>query len=141
MSDSIVNAPRALAVACLGAALLGACIDDELPTSARVLVESDPAAPLELVVSSNFLLRRNETTDQREAVPLEADTIAVSGDFDRVFDIARHARIYVVLRNDAATPESVRLRVLVDGSEAYDESDVIADGAFLDFLFTSRSAF
>jgi len=130
-----------VAVASIGLVCLAACVNDQLPTSARVQVEGSPAAPLELVVSNNFLVSQGDTPDQRQTVPLDADTIAVSGSFDRVFDISEFARVFVLLRNYEATPESVRLRVLVDGSIKYDEQGVLADGTDLHFVFTSRSTF
>lgn len=137
MSKSRIQA----VVAGFAFACMVGCVNDQLPTSARVQVDSSPAAPLELVVSNNFLVNQGTTPDQREAVPLAADTIAVSGGFDRFFDIAEYARVYVLLRNYEATAESVRLRVLVDGSLKYDESAVLADGTDLHFVFTSRAAY
>jgi hypothetical protein len=121
--------------------VVASCIDDEPRKVARVLVEAAVAAPLTLTVSTNFMVRINEDTNRREAVPLKADTVYVTGSYDEQFDIAAPRRIYVVLKNEEATPQRVRLIVLLDGKEDYNVSSDLASGETLEYLFVSISAF
>lgn len=117
---------------------LSACIDDSPPSIARVVVEASPAAPLTLVVSTNFLITYNNDEEQtRNAVPLQADTTMITGDFDQEYSIAQLARLYVHLRNDEATPEPVRLRIYLDGDLDHDASAQLADGQHVQYIFTS----
>lgn len=124
-----------------GVASLASCIDDDPPQVARVIVESSAAAPLTLIVSTNFLLRVNPETNRREAVPLTADTVYVTGSYDEQFDIDRFMRLYVLLQNDEPTPQRARLRVLLDGKVDYNAFDDLGNGRTLEYLFVSTSSF
>lgn len=122
-------------------AALPACIDDDPPSMARVVVDAEPTAPLVLVVSTHFTTRSNEEGDGREAVPLDADTVRITGAYDEEFDIVTYRRLYVLLRNDDPPPEQARMRVFLDGLLQYDRADEIADGEGLEFIFTSTLAY
>jgi len=123
----------------LAAALvaLSACVEEDTPSLARVVVQSSPAAPLLLVVSTDFATRFNQDTGAREAVLVTADTTYLTGAFDREFDMGAQGRVYVALRNDEATEEDVRMRVFLDGSVEYDVTDRISDGETLKYLFST----
>lgn len=127
---------RALVVVSAVVALL-ACIDDEPPQLGRVVVEASPTEPLLLIVSTNFLTVPDEDGTGREAVPLTADTVMITGDFDQEYSMARFYRLYVHLRNESATPETARLRVFLDGEVDHDAQRSLSDGDFIQYLFTS----
>lgn len=133
-----LQSARAVAIALASLAALSACIDDDLPEVARVIVEANPTDSVVLVVSTNFVVSFNEETETREAIPLTADTTLITGDFDQEYSIRSFRRIYAHLRNDGETPELVRMQILIDGSENYNTSRQISGGEFLQFMFTSR---
>ena len=121
----------------VGLSLFSACINDETRTVARVIVEANPAAPLQLIVSTNFLATFDEVAETRELVLLTADTTQLTGDFDQEYSITRFERIYVRVANDEVTPEQVRLEVFIDGERFHNASAEISED-FIEFLFTSR---
>ena len=123
----------------VGLPLFAACINDETPTVARVVVEANPAAPLELIVSTNFLASFDEETGVRDLVILTADTTRLTGDFEQEVSIARFTRIYVRVANDEVTPEQVRLVVFIGSERLHNRSAEISSGEFIEFLFTSRT--
>ncbi|MGH7446933.1 MAG: hypothetical protein ACRELT_05205, partial [Longimicrobiales bacterium] len=67
--------------------------------------------------------------------------VYLTGSYDEQFDIAAPRRIYVVLKNEEATPQRVRLIALLDGKEDYNVSSDLASGETLEYLFISMSAF
>ncbi len=122
----------------VGLPLLSSCVNDASPTVARVIVDTDAAASLQLIVSTNFLTSFDEGTGVRELVLLIADTTQLTGDFEQEYDISRFERIYVRVRNDEVTPEQVRLEVFIDGERFHNQSAEISSEDFIEFLFTSR---
>lgn len=118
-----------------------ASCDDGPPDVARVIVEPSTAAPVTLIVSTNFLVRVDEETNRREAIPLKADTVQLTGSYDQPYDIARFRRIYVLVQNEQPTPHRVRLRVLLGGRKDYNAFDDIGNGKTLEYLFVSTSSF
>lgn len=130
---------RMLALA-LVPVLATSCIDDEEPGTARVVVEADPSSPLELVVSSLFDIVVNEETEKRTAVLLTADTVQLTGDYDETVDITAFRRIYVQVRNEDDAPETVRVRVYLDGELFFNSTEELADGRDIEYFYSSHSA-
>ena len=123
----------------VGLSLLSACVNDESPTVARVVVDADSPALLQLIVSTNFLTSFDEDSGARELVLLIADTTQLTGDFEKEFDIARFERIYVRIANEDVTPEQVRLMVFINGERRHNSLAEISGEDLIEFLFTSRT--
>lgn len=110
----------------------GACTEPETPpTRATVIVEANPQEPLLLIASSSFEVGGDGTTAFGQA-----DTITISGNFNREFAMQDPPRFTAILRNDSEEEDkSARLSVLIDGRKEYDELAVLGTGGFLQFVY------
>lgn len=123
--------PHALLAAALASSAV-ACDDAvETPTRATVIVEAAPREPLVLIASSDFQVGDGGTTTF-----YQADTVSITGNFNREFSMQEPARFTAILRNDSEDEDkSVRLSVLIDGRNEYDEIAVLGTGGFLQFVY------
>jgi hypothetical protein len=91
---------------------VAACADEEgAPQAATVIVEADSAEPLLLIVSTRF-----EVISSGEVVFQDIDTIPITG-------------------NHSETLEGARLSVLIDGGLEYDETALLGQGGFLQYVY------
>ncbi len=116
---------------------LGGCdliTGDPTPDEARLVLEGDADAQVELLVSKVFLTARNEVGDLRLQI-IGADTLAVSPPFDETFDIREEQQFFArATAADTTVATNVRMQVFVDGDPEYDESRDLRE-EFLQFLF------
>lgn len=120
------------------AVLAGCDPGGDPPSIARIVIETAPAEPLELIVSTNFTTVTDTETGNRIPVFFSSDTTAVSGDYDEETNMVATRRIYVRVTNAAATAEQVHMRIFFDGELRYETDRSIADGEELQFLYTGR---
>ena len=126
------RAPRFAIAGCLLAALATACTDPQaMPTAATVIVEANPTEPLALIASADFSVADDGTT-----LLNSADTIEITGNYNREFRMDDPARFTAILRNDSEEEDaSARLSVLIDGRNEYDEIAILGTGGFLQFVY------
>ncbi|MFQ5538398.1 MAG: hypothetical protein ACE5GJ_13215 [Gemmatimonadota bacterium] len=118
---------------------LGACSGitrDSDASTARVLAEASPTRPLELIVSTDFIVVLDELTGEKNPDYITSDTVMLTGDVDRTYDLKDgDARLFVRLANYEDTVEPVRLRIFLDGQKEYDVSANLGQGGFLEYLY------
>ncbi len=111
-----------------------ACTEaDGPPASATVVVEASASeeTPLELTVSTRFDVDAEGVITYRNA-----DTIAITGNYNERFSLNAEARFVAKLLNTHETEAQVRLSVLIDDNRRdYDESIVLGQGGFLAYLY------
>jgi hypothetical protein len=110
---------------------VAACTDEEgAPQAATVIVEADSAEPLLLIVSTRF-----EVISSGEVVFQDIDTIPITGNHSETFQLNSAARFTAILKNDYETVEGARLSVLIDGGLEYDETALLGQGGFLQYVY------
>ena len=119
--------------------LLSACqglTESDPPTQARVVVDATPEIPLQLIVSTDFVIILDELTGNQDPQFSSADTIALGAAFDQTYSMASgDARLFVRLANDNDTVEPVHIRVFLDGVNEYDVTANLGMGGFLEYLY------
>ena len=100
------------------------------PQAATVIVEADSAEPLLLIVSTRF-----EVISSGEVVFQDIDTIPITGNHSETFQLNSAARFTAILKNDYETVEGARLSVLIDGGLEYDETALLGQGGFLQYVY------
>lgn len=122
----------------LGVAVLGATGCDLLtnsdvnPEEIRVRVESEGGDDLQLVLGDRFFLGGVDDEGGAISVTLiSADTTLVSPPYDQSFPLAPSFQFYVLALTDSmATPQQIRIEVLVDGDSRYDKTGVLGEDEF-----------
>lgn len=121
----------------LALSALGGCdfiTGDPTPEEARLVLEGDADAQVELLVSKVFLTARNEVGDLRLQI-IGSDTLAISPPFNQTFDIREEQQFFArATAADTTVATNVRMQVFVDGDPKYDETRDISE-EFLQFLF------
>jgi len=123
---------RRTAVLLLALAVGGGCswFEDPSPEEARVLISGDPAAPIELIVSSRFVAGVNEDGLTRVVI-IESDTILTALPFDRKFDIRGDYRFFAQAARRDADIGSMRMQVFIDSRQEFDaDGPLVVDGPF-----------
>ena len=119
----------------------GGCswFDDSSPETVRVLLEGQGSG-FQVVTSTEFVAATNEVG--RLAVQVfDADTAAVSLPFERTWNIAEDQRFFFEgMPADSSATITVRVRVFLDDSEAYDRMVLtrINDPARFVYLFNQQ---
>ena len=103
---------------------------------ARVVVDTSPAAPLALIIATDFQVIPGDGDGGGNAVLSVADTVSLTGDFDRTYQLDDDApRIYVRLINTTEANETARLRIFLDDEREYDAEATMAPGAYLQYTY------
>ena len=106
---------------------------DEPPAVAR---EVDTEVPLELILSTDFVLVRDEATGNVDPGFRAVDTLMITADYDETLALdLSDPRLFVHLGNVEDPVAVVRLRVFLDGQSEYDASANLGNGGFLEYLF------
>jgi hypothetical protein len=109
--------------------------DDRPVINAQIQVTGTSPVPLLLVTSTNFRAERNIETNQLSVFPVSADTVRLTVPYDRSLAFNGADRLFVKLVNpDLNETASIRLRVVIDGKEMFNESAAMRD-ASLNFTF------
>jgi hypothetical protein len=122
------------ALTALGVALLGVpgCSlstgPSQRPTSAHIIIDGTAAAPLQLVISTDFYETQDATTAEIVQVFNTADTVSVDPPDDRTVDLGDFGGIAVHLKNLSPTDASVRMRVSLDNGQGYDYTGTLPQG-------------
>ena len=116
---------------------LGACDfilgEDPTPNVARIVVSGDGEESVNLLLSKNFLVARNEAR-QTTIELIEADTLVVTPPFERSMNIRDERQFFARARAADSVATTVRLRIFLDEEMRLDETqDLLA--APLQFLF------
>jgi hypothetical protein len=121
--------------------VMGACGDTaERATTARVVVDVSPASPVSFVASTSFQMVIDETTFETNPVFNNTDSLSLTDAYDETYALdAEFPQFYAQLKNDSSTPEAVRMRVFLDGVEAYDVSVTMANGGNLEYVYQFQS--
>jgi len=125
-------------VAALATALaFAACADTaKRASSARVVVEVDSGEPLELVVSTDFVMLLDQGSGSSTPFLNNRDSVSLSADYQEDYALDQaDPRFYAQLKNESATPEAVHMQVFLDGVEAYDVSITMANGGYLEYIY------
>lgn len=105
------------------------------PRNARVIITGASTVPLQLVTSTTFEAVRADDTGEVSVTLLAADTASIAVPLDQTFAFDGSDRFFINLRNpDPDVTASIRLRLLVDGREVFDESANMRDAA-LEYTF------
>ena len=128
-----------VALVALALPLVSACTgltESDPPTQARVVVEATPELPLQLIVSTDFLIILDELTGEQNPDFSSADTVALGAAFDQTYSMtSADSRLFVRLANDNDTVEPVHIRVFLDGVTEYDVTANLGMGGFLEYLY------
>lgn len=113
----------------------GACgwFDDPSPDEARLVVESDAATPVRVVVSLRFVAGETEVGDTQVEV-FQADTFDVTPPFDRTFGIREEQRFFAEVSR-LEEDGRVRVRVYLDGDERFNDTGGLAEEGPFRFVF------
>ncbi len=122
----------AIAVALLA---VGCTEGNDPPLTATVIVEASASAaqPLLLTVSTSF-----DILDTGEFAYKTLESITITEDYTEVFALNSERRIVTKLLNEQGTEELARLVVLIDGRGRYDQTSVLSQDKFLQYLYTFR---
>ena len=122
----------AIAVALLA---VGCTDGNDPPLTATVIVEASASAaqPLLLTVSTSF-----DILDTGEFAYKTLESITITEDYTEVFALNSERRIVTKLLNEQGTEELARLVVLIDGRGRYDQTSVLSQDKFLQYLYTFR---
>ena len=107
--------------------------DDPSPDEARVVVQGDGGVPVRIIVSEQFVAGRTQAGTTQVEV-LVSDTFDVVPPFDRTFDIRDEGRFFTQV-SPLEGQTDVRVRVLLDGRERYNDSGALTDAAPFRFVF------
>lgn len=134
------EALRRLAFALAIVPALTACeglVPEDGPRTARVVADITAASPVELVVSTDFVILLDELTGNQDPEFISADTVYLTAGFDETYSLdPNDARLFVRLSNSTeGLVAPVRLRVLLDGTTEYDASANLGNGGFLEYLY------
>ncbi len=133
-----VNIPGARSLLTAAAALLwvGCTENEDLPVSATVIIEASASVemPLLLTVSTRF-----EVPTTGELIYNNIDSITITGNYNDQFALNSEARFTAKLLNEHGTEEGVRLSVLIDAGREYDETVVLGQGGFLQYVYRFQS--
>jgi hypothetical protein len=103
--------------------------------NARVIISGSSAVPLQLVTSTDFEAIRDNNTGEIAVTLTVADTTSIAVPLDQTFPFNGSDRFFINLSNpDPDVIASIRLRLLVDGREVFDESANMQDAA-LEYTF------
>ena len=88
-----------------------------------------------LTVSSSF-----DVVTGGEVVYNSLDSITITGNYNEQFALNSERRFTATLLNEHTTEEGVRLSVLIDQGTEYDQTAVLGQGGFLQFVYRFQSA-
>ena len=109
---------------------------DGPPVTATVIIEASASAaqPLLLTVSTSF-----DILDTGEFDYNTLDSITITGDHTELYALKSDARIVAKLLNEQGTEESARLSVLLDGRTRYDQTAVLSQDGFMQYVYRFHS--
>lgn len=122
----------------LAAAVLGAVVgcnsivqsDTREAKQARVVVTGTSPVPLKLTISRDFNSERDPDTGQTTYTINTSTVTTINVPFDSIFAFSESQRMLVRLTNpDANTTASIRLQVLVDNQNIYDQTATLRDAS------------
>jgi len=110
---------------------------DIKPTTAEITITGTAAAPLRLIVSTDFFETFNTTTGERGQVFNTADTFFVSTlPHEQTVSLTDLGSVVVDVSNPADDPATVRLFVELDsGQPPYDREATMSEGGALRYVF------
>ncbi len=125
----------------LAVVALGACAETaQRASSARVVVEVDSENPVELLISTDFVMLFDENTGASLPFLNNRDSLFLTADYEEVYALdAQDPKFYAQLKNPSETPEAVHMRVFLDGQQAYDVTVTMANGGFLEYIYQFSS--
>lgn len=131
---------RRAGIALVLALAAAACGEDaQRASQARVVVDADPAEPVSLVVSTNFEMVLDENGQSTAPFFRNTDSLSLTSGYDETYQLDdENPKFYAQLKNESSTPESVRMRVFLDGEKAYDVSVTMANGGYLEYIYQFR---
>jgi len=105
-----------------------ACGFDDTPTreEARVVLEGETDAPVQIVLSREFIQTQNEF-GQRSIALFSADTAIVTPPFSRTMNIRNQQRFFARAEAADTVPTPVRMQVFLDGDLEFDQMRDLRD--------------
>ena len=121
--------------------VMAACGEEaKRATSARVVVDVDSTDPVHLVVSTNFDMLLNDDGFSTSPFFRNTDSLSLTSQYDETYALSTDSpKFYAQVKNESANPEQVRMRVFLDGVEAYDVTATMANGGNLEYIYQYQS--
>jgi len=117
--------------------VLGGCdwiTGDPTPEEARVVLEGDADAQVDILLSKNFLTAQQENGEILVEV-LASQIETVSPPFSRTFNIREEQQFFArAMPADSTVVTNVRMQVFVDGESRYDQTRDVSE-EYLQFIF------
>ncbi len=96
------------------------------PSEAQVIIDGDADATVNVITSQNFFMGFSDEMGTDVSF-VEADTVVVNLPFDETYDLRPSAWFAVRLTAPEDQTPEVHMRVLLDGSERFNQSGVLED--------------
>jgi hypothetical protein len=104
--------------------------DEDHPKEARVLVTGDSPVPLLLITTTDFVFDIDPNNGNRVPRAVSADTAVINLPVDQTYAFGNSDRFMVKVANpDVDQTANIRLRLLIDGREVFDDVISMRDAA------------